>query len=58
MYFNTEEFFITLFKGVNVKSCGLNLFQNLENKLAPICEALFRIGFSIEEKALLLKTKP
>ena len=27
---------------------GLNLFQNLENKLTPICEALFRIGLSIE----------
>jgi hypothetical protein len=41
----------------NVKSWGLNLFQNLEYKLAPVCEALFRIGLSIEEKALLLKTK-
>ncbi len=27
---------------------GTKPFQNLENKLEPICEALFRIGLSIE----------
>jgi hypothetical protein len=37
---------------------GTKPFQKLENKLAPISEALFSIGLSIEEKALLLKTKP